>query len=458
MTVSFRPALTGSGMTRREFMVRGLSGAALLAASHLLPSAFGAERSAVAVAPARKRARAIIQVWLWGGPSHLDTFDPKPAAGRDYCGPYTRPLATSVDGMEIGQMLPLLAKQAGKYALLRGMTHGSNGHETAAYLVQAGRKAGGSLVHPGVGAAVTYFTLAGGGEKGILPPYVTITRPQGRFSENGFLPSKYKPFSTGGDPSKDPFVVEGIVAEHVTEERQKDRRAFLRELDRFAVERAGDPLVKALAASQEQAYSMILGDAGKVFHLDEESAETRDWYGRSWFGQSCLLARRLVERGVTFVTINHGGWDTHKQHFEAMNRKLPELDKALAALLQDLGNHGMFDSTIVWVSGEFGRTPRVQWEAPWNGGRGHYGKAFSALVAGGGFRGGTVVGKTDERGETVVERPIYPWDLLGSMYTLMGIDPAAKMTTPQGESVCVSPLAAGEIPATETGGLLKEIM
>jgi arylsulfatase A-like enzyme len=160
---------------------------------------------------------------------------------------------------------------------------------------------------------------------------------------------------------------------------------------------------------------------------------------------------------VSYVTINHQGWDTHKKHFQAMNQKLPELDRGVSSLLQDLHERGLLDSTIVWVSGEFGRTPKIQWEAPWDGGRGHYGKAFSALVAGGGFRGGTVVGKTDERGETVIERPIYPWDLLGSMMELLGIDPAAKLVTTQGVEVTVSPLAGNEIPAKETGGLLREI-
>lgn len=442
--------------TRRQFMTYGLCGAGLALAGRFMPRAAAAP-AGPSPAPGAKRAASVIQVWLWGGLSHLDTFDPKPDAGRDYCGSYNKPLATNVDGIQIGQMLPLLAKMADKYALLRGMTHGSNAHETAAYLVQAGRKAGGSIVYPGIGAIVSRFKGYDGGYKGMLPPYVTVTRPQGRFSEAGFLPSKYKPFSTGGDPGKDPFVVEGIVAENITEERQRDRRALLGELDRFG-RSANDPLIKSMDACREQAYSMILGDAGKAFILSQENAETRERYGQTTFGQSCLLARRLVERGVPFVTINHGGWDTHKMHFQAMGKKLPELDRGLAALLQDLSDRSLLDSTIVWVSGEFGRTPKIQWEAPWNGGRGHYGKAFSALVAGGGFRGGTVVGKTDERGETVVERPIYPWDLLGTMYTLLGIEPDARLTTPQGEQVFVSPFKAGEIPEKETGGLLKEII
>jgi len=450
--------------TRREFIARGLYGAALAAlANGLVTRASGDDAATIGAAPQPKsaaagKAKAVIQIWLWGGPCHIDMFDPKPNAGRDYCGPYGRALATNVDGIQISPMLPLLAKMADKYALLRGMTHGNNGHETAAYLVQAGRKPGGDLVYPGIGAVVSYFKGYSFGYKGMLPPYLTLTAPQGRFSEAGFLPSKYKPFSTGGDPSRDPFLVEGIMAENITTERQKDRRTLLGELDSFAKAMGDNALVKGVDASQQQAYEMILGDAGKAFVLSEEKNDVRDRYGRSKFGQSCLLARRLVERGVPFITINHEGWDTHKQHFEAMGRKLPELDRAVSNLLQDLAERGLLDSTIVWVSGEFGRTPKVQWEAPWNGGRGHYGKAFSALVAGGGFRGGTVVGKTDDHGETVAERPIYPWDLLGSMYELLGIGANAKLLTPQGQTLCVSPLAANEIPAKETGGLLKEIM
>jgi len=443
-------------LTRRDLLGAGLAGLAAAVGPSRAPAQASPPPPA---SPARGKAKAVIQIWLWGGPSHLDTFDPKPNAGRDYMGPTGKAIPTNVEGIQIASTLPLLAKVADKYAILRGMTHGINAHETAAYVVTTGRKPGGELAHPHVGAVVTHFKAFAAGYKGMLPPYIVVTRPQGRFSEAGFLSSKYKPFPTGGDPARDPFVVEGIVAQNITEERQKDRRALLGELDRLGRRMAGDPAVSALATCQEQAYEMILGDAGKTFDLAQEKPELRDRYGRHTLGQSCLLARRLVERGVVFVTINSGGWDTHKQHFQAMARKLPELDSALSALLQDLSERGLLESTIVWVGGEFGRTPKVQWEPPWNGGRGHYGKAFSVLVAGGGFKGGRVVGKTDERGETVVERPIYPWDLVCSMYELLGIDHAqAKLTTPQGVPVPISPFAAGEIQPKETGGLLREIL
>jgi len=181
----------------------------------------------------------------------------------------------------------------------------------------------------------------------------------------------------------------------------------------------------------------------------------RERYGRNTFGQSCLVARRLVERGVPFVTINYQGWDTHRQHFQAMRQKLPQMDRGMATLLEDLAERGLLDSTIVWWSGEFGRTPRIQWEAPWNGGRGHYGNVFSAVVAGGGFRGGQVIGASDDRGEEVRERPVYAADLIGSMYELLGIDPDAKLPHPDGADVRVMPSAAEGVPS---GGRLKEIM
>jgi uncharacterized protein (DUF1501 family) len=200
---------------------------------------------------------------------------------------------------------------------------------------------------------------------------------------------------------------------------------------------------------------LILGDAGKVFDLSQEKDELRIRYGKNTFGQSCLVARRLVEKGVPYVTINYMGWDTHKQHFQEMRRKLPELDKGLATLLQDLSDRKLLDSTIVWCGGEFGRTPKVQWEAPWNGGRGHWGKVFSVLVAGGGFKGGHVVGASDEHGEEVKERPVYPVDLIGSMYELLGIDGNAKLPNPEGLDLRVLPTAADGV---KSGGRLKEIM
>jgi hypothetical protein len=397
------------------------------------------------------KAKSIIQIWMWGGPAHLDTFDPKPSAGYDYCGPLAKAIPTNVDGIQIGESLPLLAQQADKYAIIRSMTHGINAHETASYVMQTGREPGGGLVFPCAGAVVSLMKGYDHGYKGLIPPYIVLTEPQGRFSEAGFLGPVYKPFATGGDPNQKRFEVAGVIAAGVTDERQKDRRDLLHTLDTLGNAMPGDPRFAKLKQCEEKAYDLILGDAGKVFDLSTETDELRDRYGRNTFGQSCLAARRLVELGVPYVTINYKGWDTHKQHFETMRRKLPELDRGMATLLQDLSDRGLLDKTIVWWGGEFGRTPRVQWEAPWNGGRGHYGKCFSVVVAGGGFKGGQVVGASDACGEEVAERPVYPQDLLGSMYQLMGIDPEGPLPNPRGLDLPLTLASKGK-------GRLTEIM
>ncbi len=442
----------GEPISRREAVRRGLLGAGgLLAGSYLTVRG----QVAAGAVKANAKAKSVIQVWLWGGACHIDTFDPKPDAGSDFTGPLKSPIATKVPGIRIGEMLPQLAQQADKYSLIRSMTHGNNGHETAAYMVQTAREPGGQDVYPCAGAVVALFNGYDAEYKGLIPPYIVVTQPQGRFSEAGFLGSRYKPFATGGDPAKTPFVVEGVVAQGVTEQRQKERREFLGKLDSLAQAMPGDSQLAALDQCDKQAYDLILGDAGKVFDLGQEKDELRERYGRTTFGQDCLLARRLVEKGVPYITINYSGWDTHKGHFQTMQRKLPELDKGLGTLLQDLADRGLLDSTIVWCCGEFGRTPKVQWEPPWNGGRSHYGKVFSVLVAGGGFKGGQVIGSSTDKGEEVKDRPVYPVDLIGSMYELLGIDTEAKLPHPQGQVATVLPAAAD---GAKSGGRLKEIM
>jgi len=450
------PALPGSpGLTRRDLLRRGLvcTAGALLANNlslRALAAAAGTPGPAVTARP-----KSVIQIWLWGGACHLDTFDPKPGAGAEYTGPLSGALETTVSGMRIGESLPLLAKQARNYSLIRSLTHGNNGHETAAYMVQTGRSASDRSVFPSMGAVVSLFKGQDAGYTGLVPPYVVLTELQGRFSEAGFLGARYKPFATGGDPARDPFGVEGVVAAGLTEDRQRDRRELLHRINTLARTMPADPVLTASAQAESQAYDLILGDAGKVFDASQEPAALRDRYGRTTFGQSCLMARRLVERGVPFITINYKGWDTHKRHFEVMRTKLPELDRGLATLLQDLSDRGLLDSTIVWCGGEFGRTPRVLWEAPWNGGRGHHGRVFSALLAGGGFRGGQVVGASDAHGEDVAERPVHPSDLIGSVYSLLGISEDARLPHPEGLDLRAYPPG---LPGKPSPGRLHEIM
>jgi hypothetical protein len=419
-------------ITRRAALQQGILGAAGLA---LLGN-----RGVRAQAPTQTaQAKAVIQIWMWGGPAHLDTFDPKPDAGHDYCGPLNKPIPTNVDGIRISELLPLLAQQADKYSIIRSMTHGINAHETASYMVQTGHKPGDGLVYPSVGAVVSAFKGYDRGYQGLIPPYIVLEESQGRFSEAGFLGPRYMPFCTGGDPAKQPFAVEGVVAAGITEERQRGRRELLHGLDTLGKALPAHPRLAQSDQCEAKAYDLILGDSGKLFDLSQEPAEMRESYGKSTFGQSCLMARRLVEHGVPYVTINYKGWDTHKQHFETMRRKLPEMDKGMAALLQDLSARGLLDSTVVWWGGEFGRTPKVQWEAPWNGGRSHYGNCFCAVLAGGGFKGGRVVGASDATGEEVAERPVYPQDVIGSIYERLGIDPDGPLPNSRGLDVQVMP-------------------
>ena len=437
----------GARLSRRELLATGLGGAGLLCFDRLGLGSVWKPRPA--------RAKSVIQIWMWGGPSHIDTFDPKPQAGSDYTGPLAKAIPTTVPGIQIGELLPQLAKIADKYSIIRSMTHGVNAHETASYMVQTGRQAGDGLVYPCAGAVVSLFKGYDAGFTGLIPPYIVLTKPQGRFSEAGFLGSRYKPFATGGNPGQKRFVVEGVVAEGVTDKRQEARRGLLHKLDSLGQALDGDPRLEALAACEERAYDLILGDAGKVFDLSLEQEDLRERYGKNTFGQSCLMARRLVEQGVPYITINYTGWDTHKQHFQTMRRNLPDLDRGMATLLQDLSDRGLLDSTIVWWGGEFGRTPKVKWEPPWNGGRGHFGHCFSSVLAGGGFEGGHVIGASDAHGETVADRPVYPWDLVGSIYDRLGIDPDGPLPHPHGKQLRVTP-AENEVAAS--GGRLVEIM
>lgn len=397
------------------------------------------------------KAKSVIQIWMWGGPSHLDTFDPKPNAGYDYCGPLDKAIGTNVNGIQINSQLPELAKLADKYSIIRGMSHGINGHETASYVAQTGRKPGGRIVYPSAGAVVSYLKGYNNGYKGVLPPYIVMTKPQGRFSESGFLGNKYKPFSTGGNPAQEVFAVEGIVAPGISDQQQIERRKLLNSLDTLGNAMPENSKFKQFNQSEQAAYDLMFGKSKDIFDLRKESDKVREQYGLNTFGQSCLAARRLVEEGVPYVTINYRGWDTHKQHFETMKTKLPEFDRGFSMLLKDLSDRGLLDSTVIWCSGEFGRGPKIQWDSPWNGGRSHYGKAYSSILAGGGFKGGNVVGVTDKYGMEVIQRKVHPADLIRSIYIKMGINPNENFNK-QGFNEIILP------SSKEGSGILKEIM
>ncbi len=448
-----------SKKSRRQFLRESLAvGAGLMFSDKLLASLAGIsspERLAADAAADKgeKRARSVIYIYLDGGSSQTDTFDPKPEAGRDYVGNYRNPIETNVPGIIIGEKLPRLAKMADRYSLLRGMIVKTNAHETAHYRMQTGDMTQGSIVYPSFGSMISY--LKEKEYQNPLFPYITLTVSSTRFNEAGFLPPKYKPYDTGGAPGKEYFDVSGIYDHTVPDSLLSQRKELLEMLG---------PLGEAVESTQEvrraeelraQNYRLILGDTRRVFDLAEEPEELRLAYGMTDFGQSCLAARKLVQAGVLMVVVRFRGWDTHKEHFKRMDARLEELDKGVSSLLLDLEKYGLFDQTVVLCGGEFGRTPRIGWGPPWNGGRGHWGDAFSYLVAGGGFRGGCVVGKTDAKGEQVVERPIYPADLWASIYTLMGVDPRRTVIHPTQGEIPILPSYGVE---GQSNGLLTEIM
>ena len=396
-----------------------------------------------------KTAKSVVEIWQWGGPSQLETFDPKPNASRDYNGGL-KSIPTNVPGIEIHEWWPELAKCANLYSVVRSMTHNQFGHESATYLMQTGRLPGGGEVCPAIGAVVSLANK--GGYSGDLPPYVILTRAKGRFSEVGFLGDEAAPLVTGGRPNSARFAVDGIVPpEGITDRISQERFDLLAQLDAWRPsDGANAAKAAAFDAAGVEARRISEGDAAKVFDLAQESGEVRDSYGRTEIGQSLLAARRLVEYGVPYITVNVQGWDSHKRHFETMKRRSAETDKAVAAFLTDLAAKNLLGSTVVWMSGEFGRTPKVGWEAPWNGGRGHYAKCFSALVAGGGFKGGCVVGASDETASVPVSRPVAPQDFLGSIYELCGIDPDGPMPNSKGKKLTV-------LPPQSEAGRLREI-
>lgn len=394
-----------------------------------------------------QKAKSVILVYLDGGPAQTDTFDPKPDTSRDYFGNFKGVSNTNVEGIQIGEKLPLLAGIADKYSLIRSMTHGINAHETGHYAMITGDLSGGSVVYPSYGSVISYMKKDS--YKGILPSYVSVTSANSRFNEGGFLGNEYKSFDTGVQPEKAQYEVEGIMNKFVDKDRMNKRMSLLDDFEKL-------PMDKELIDSLRNVnMNFIWGESREIFNLSNEPDSVRERYGKTRLGQSCLVARRLVEAGVPFVNVRTTGWDTHKKHFQFMNTMLPDLDKALSALLIDLDQRGLLDSTIVLCGGEFGRTPKVMWEAPWNGGRAHFGAAFSYLVAGGGFKGGKVVGKTDKTGENVAERPVYPCDLIGTVYLLMGIDPYGTLPHVSEGNL---PILPSLLDKKQSNGLLYEII
>lgn len=413
------------GVTRRDVLTVGTVGFLGLT----LPDYLAMRAVSAATAP---KAEACIMIWLAGGPSHLDTFDPKPDAPSEYRGEFNA-IGTNVDGIQISEHLPNTAKQMDKIALIRSLTSSIGAHEQATVYMQTGYKPLPVLTYPSYGSVV-------GKERGPrenLPPYIAIP-DVGRGGGSGFLGNAHNAFPVG-DPTSPRFKVPNVdLPAGVDSERVASRRSFIDKLNgRFGATREDDQL-KAVGSFYERAYDLVnSAKAKKALQLADEPASVLDTYGRNAYGQSALLARRMVEAGARFVTINRGGWDTHQNNWERLkNTNLPPLDQAYSALLADLKDRGLLEKTLVVLMGEFGRTPKINTT---RGGRDHYPRCRFACFAGGGVKGGQLVGKSDATGSTPAERPVSVEDISTSIYSALGIDPNTTYTTATGRPIRVYP-------------------
>jgi len=439
-------------LTRRSFLAGGTVGAVGLTLSDFFALSALARDS-------RSPARAVIMLWLWGGPSHLDTFDMKPDAPVEYRGPF-EPIATSVPGIRVCELLPGLARRAEKFALLRAMHHESNDHGVAGTIALTGSISGAvglggpentKALRPSTGAIVGRLHR---GDPGSLPPYVILGSPLHQGLKRavgeggGSLGGMYDPFRLDYEPGVGLKLPDATLPEGVGESRLKARWDLLHRLDGSLAGTKADGPIDRLSRQYALAHTLIASRQSlTALDVGREPDSVRESYGPHRFGQCCLIARRLVEAGIPFVQVNwsthvegpedggDGGWDMHDRYFEVMqDRHGWMFDRALSALLDDLHDRGLLETTLIVAAGEFGRTPKINDRA----GRDHWNTCYSALLAGGGVRGGQVIGSSDRRGEQPVNRPVTPADLGATILGRLGIgttDLTGIGLTPSGEVI-----------------------
>lgn len=421
---------TCDGVLRRDFLRVGVLGSGLSLAGFLRLSEAGEVKAGAALKSGGKATNAIF-INLGGGPSHIDSFDPKPDAPAEYRGEF-KPIDTNVPGLRISEHLPKLAQCADRFAVLRGVSHSLAAHEFGTKYMNTGNRPIPSLDFPGYGAVVSKEK---GGPKD-LPPFVAIPNtPQ----VAGYLGVEFAPFSTTNTPVKGvPFSVRGItLGRGLTVADIEKRRHLLTDLDTTfrGFEKESD-LVNGLDRFSQRAYDIISSPSSrKAFDISAESPSVAKLFNPSPFAQSCLLASRLVESGVRFVSVSNGGWDTHQDNFGKLKDKLlVDLDSALSGLFLSLEQKGILDTTAVFVTGEFGRTPKVNGR----GGRDHYPRAMFVLLAGGGIKGGQVIGASDEKAAGPASGDgITPDDVAASFYHALGINPSKEFRTPTGRPVAI---------------------
>lgn len=376
---------------------------------------------------------SVILIWQGGGPSHIDTWDPKPEAPAEIRGTFDA-IETSVPGVQVSEHLPNLAKVADKYAIIRSITTNEAAHERGTHYMLTGFTPLPGFQVPGYGAVASKFR----GARSALPPYIAIPSALDYGGTAGFLGAALNPFSPSGDPASPNFSVRDLdLPGGITPERAEGRRSLRQAIDsEFTKFEKGSDSIRATGEFYNRAYTLLSSsEARAAFDLKKEPDAVRDSYGRNRFGQSCLLARRLVETGVRFITVSIGGWDTHYNGFRALgDNLLPMYDKTVAALISDLDLRGLLKNTMVISMGEFGRTPIVNRD----GGRDHYARVFSMLMAGGGLRGGQVIGASDPRGMEVAARPVRPEDVAATIYKQLGIDYTQSIESPEGVRITLS--------------------
>lgn len=429
------------GVTRRDILRVGSLSAVGMNLGSFLGTPVAAQEpvrsTSAAVSSAVSRAKSCILLWLDGGPSHLETFDLKPDAPAEVRGPF-QPIATNVNGVQICELMPRTAEVCDKLAIVRSVTSPLGEHGLANHYLLTGYHPSTVLKYPSYGSVVTHLRSG----KPLLPPYVAI--PEARASGAGFLGPAHEPFLTGGDPSKPNFQVRDLdLFPGVDEVRLRRRRDYLAEFD--ATQSRFESQDLSADGAFDRAYRLITSaDAKQSFDLSAEPPAVRARYGPRMFGQSCLLARRLVERGVPFVSVLNTGWDTHDGILLHLRDGysgakigvglIPTFDLGFAALISDLSDRGLLDETLVIAMGEFGRTPKLNTR----GGRDHWPRVFSMVMAGGGIRGGQVIGSSDRSGESPHDDPVTPNDVARTIYTLLGVNPDHELHTADGRPVPVN--------------------
>lgn len=422
------------GFSRRDCLRLGLGtafGGGLVDALRVRGQAAGSGAGSPA-------AKSCILIWMDGGPTHFETFDPKPDAPAEIRGDFGV-IPTSVPGVHYSEYMPQLAASLDKYAMIRSIRHNEGNHGAGNHYMMTGAP---PRIPVGCGAFVSFHPSLGSvvsselSSDSALPAYFSIPS-MSRSGGPNFLGAKHAPFVVGGDPNRKEFRVRDVAVPGDLLGDRFDRRANLRSMvdrmKRINEEAAGDP-VTALDEYYRQGYDLVTSsEAQQAFDINRESDKVRESYGRNAFGQRCLMARRLVEAGVPFITIYDGGWDHHANLFGALRTRLPDWDNSVATLIRDLDDRGLLDSTLVVALGEFGRTPKISTLAgQTEPGRDHWANAMSVLMAGGKIPGGTVVGSTDRTGHSAVERVLSPENFVSTIYTKLGIDPNKIVYTPQG--------------------------